>query len=104
MYPTQLWEITTGLLLFGFLSWMWRRWRWFDGQIMAAMLVLYPVARGVSEAFRGDTIRGLYQVGPLELSSSQLFGGGLFLVALGIVALRLRHGVGPEAPFVPEED
>lgn len=104
VYPTQLWEIAIGLALFGLLTWMWRSWRWFDGQIMAALLVTYPLARIVTERFRGDTIRGLYEVGGAQLSSSQLAGGFLLLVALGITLLRWPYGVAPEAPFEPEED
>ncbi len=104
LYPTQLWEITIGLVLFGVLSWMWARARRFDGQIMAALLVVYPVVRIVTELFRGDTVRGLYDIAGMQLSSSQLFGAGLIGLAVLIAALRFRAGVAPEVPFVYEEE
>lgn len=104
LFPTQLAETTAGLVLFAFLSWMWARWRRFDGQVLAAMLVLYGIWRATIEGFRGDTVRGLHDLGALQASTSQLVAGGLILVAGAIVAWRAPRGRDPERPFVPEED
>ena len=103
VYPTQLWEVLTGLTLFTVLSLMWSRWRRFDGQILAAMMVLYAIARITIEGFRGDTVRGVNQLGT-GLSTSQLVSVGLVLLAGLIVALRARRGVAPETPVVWRDD
>ena len=99
LYPTQLWESLGGFLLFLFLSKMWHSWRRFDGQCMAAMLVLYAALRSSIEEFRGDTIRGEDIV--LGLSTSQTVSVGMVVAALVIVLWKARGGVAPETPFVP---
>ena len=89
-------------MLFLLLSWMWKKARKFDGQILAGMMALYPIMRINIEEFRGDTVRGVDYFG--FLSTSQLVSLGMLLVAGVIVVTRWRHGVAPETPFVPEED
>jgi len=103
LYPTQLWEITSGLTLFAFLSWMWAKARRFDGQIMAAMLVCYAPIRIVNEMFRGDAVRGVDKFGT-GLSTSQLVSLSLVLMALGIILYRLPRGRDPETPIVYDDD
>ncbi len=102
LYPTQVWESLGGFLLFGFLSWMWHRWRRFDGQVLASMLVLYAAMRSTIEVFRGDTIRGIDHFG--LFSTSQLVSIGMVVLAVVIVAVRAPRGREPEAPFVPPEE
>ena len=103
LFPSQLLEIGTGLLLFGLLSLAWARWRRFDGQILAMLLVFYALARSFAEQFRGDAVRGLHAVGPVTLSTSQLVSGGMVVLAAVLVALLARRGVAPEQPFVPPD-
>ena len=102
VYPTQLWESTGALILFGLLSWMWYRARRFDGQVMAALLLLYPVLRSSIEAFRGDTIRGTDWFG--LFSTSQLVSLPMVVLGVTIIVFRYRRGVEPETPFVIEDD
>ncbi|MEC8424047.1 MAG: prolipoprotein diacylglyceryl transferase family protein [Myxococcota bacterium] len=104
LFPTQLMEVGSGLLWFGLLSAMWRWGRRFDGQVLAAMMVLYAGSRTWVEGFRGDTIRGLYDVAGVQLSTSRLVAIGMAVGALAIVALRFSRGVAPEVPFEPEDE
>ena len=104
LYPTQLMEISFGLTWFAVLSAMWRWGRRFDGQVLAAMMVLYAGSRTWVEGFRGDSIRGVYEVAGLQLSTSRLVAIGMAVGAIAIVALRFRKGVSPEVPFEPEDD
>ncbi len=102
LYPTQLWEASAALLLFGLLSWMWRYGRRFDGQVMATMLLIYPVLRSINESFRGDTVRGTDWLG--LFSTSQLVSIPMLVLGLGIVVFRFRRGVAHEIPFVYDEE
>jgi len=102
VYPTQLWESAAGLALFFFLSWMWRSARKFDGQIMAVLLLLYPVLRSTIEGFRGDTVRGTDWFG--LLSTSQVVSIPVVLSGLILLVWRSRHGLAPETPIVYDDD
>ncbi|MFT4974632.1 MAG: phosphatidylglycerol:prolipoprotein diacylglycerol transferase [Myxococcota bacterium] len=103
VYPTQLWEIVSGLTLFAFLSWMWFYARRFDGQIIAAMIICYAPARIFNEMFRGDSVRGVDQFGT-GLSTSQLVSLALVLVGIVIIAVRFSRGISPEEPIVYDDD
>ena len=81
---------------------MWYRARRFDGQVMAALLLLYPVLRSSIEAFRGDTIRGTDWFG--LFSTSQLVSLPMVVLGVTIIVFRYRRGVEPETPFVIEDD
>ena len=102
LYPTQLLEITAGLTIFTILSIMWKRFRKFDGQIIAGMLVLYALARFNIEKLRGDSVRGVDYFG--MFSTSQLVSIGMVFTALIIVAVRFRAGVGSEVPIIDDEE
>lgn len=104
LYPSQPWATVGALALAELLSWAWHRWRRFDGQITAMMLVLYAGLRSLLEAYRGDTVRGLYELGPATLSTSQLVSLGMVAVAIGIVVVRSRKGLAPETPWTPPTD
>ena len=99
-YPTQLWEFTGAMTLFLALSFMWSRLRYFDGQILATMMVLYAGLRSSIENFRGDSIRGEDIMSGLSTSQSiSVFSLG---VALVIALIQFRKGVATEEPFVGE--
>jgi phosphatidylglycerol:prolipoprotein diacylglycerol transferase len=77
LQPTQLIEGAFELANFFFLMWLLRR-RKFDGQVFAAYLVLYGVARYLIEFLRADPGRG------------SVFGGimsGTQLISIGLVVL-----------------
>ena len=102
LYPTQLLEITAGLTIFALLSLMWKRFRWFDGQIIAGMLVLYAFARFNIERFRGDTVRGVDYFG--LFSTSQLVSIAMVVVAAVIVVARFGAGVALEVPIIDNDE
>jgi phosphatidylglycerol:prolipoprotein diacylglycerol transferase len=109
LHPTQLYEAGGELAIF-FLLLALRRRKRFDGQLLLAYLVAYPILRSVVELFRGDAIRkfaveldtprlsrwlGLAPGEPVLLSTSQLVsllvGVGAIVLA---VALRRRRQAG----------
>ena len=109
LYPTQLLEITAGLTIFAILSVLWKRFRLFDGQIIAVMLVLYAFARFNIENLRGDSVRGVDHLG--LFSTSQLVAIGMVATAALIVGghlvrIKLFKGdaIGPEVPIVDDDD
>lgn len=104
LYPAQVFEIAFGLAWFGLLSAMWRWGRRFDGQVLAVMLLLYAGSRSWVEGFRGDAIRGLYEVAGIELSTSRIVAIGMAALAMVIVAVKLPRGVAPEEPFDPDDE
>ncbi|MBT3181409.1 MAG: prolipoprotein diacylglyceryl transferase [Deltaproteobacteria bacterium] len=81
LFPTQLMEVTGELIILSILMIV-RRFKRFDGQLMATYLMLYAVLRYFNEFFRGDFERG-FVIDPW-LSTSQslsilLFAVGLFM-------------------------
>lgn len=85
VHPTQIYESAASLLIaFLALAVVQPRKR-YDGQVFAAFLVMYAVARFLLETLRDDDRGGL-----LTLSTSQLIGLGLVLAAGAIHALRSR--------------
>lgn len=73
LYPTQIFESAVSLLICALLLWLLAR-RHRDGEVMAAWLFLYGVARFFLEFYRGDPGRG------------SLFGG-VFTVTQGLAML-----------------
>lgn len=89
-YPTQLWESLGAFLLFLVLSLRWK-WKRYDGQVFAWLMLLYPILRSTIEAFRGDTVRGVGWFG--FLSTSQLVSIPAFLTGLAVMAINRRRGI-----------
>lgn len=87
LHPTQLYEAAAELIIFFLLVLLWRR-RSFSGQIFAAYLMLYSVARFIIEFFRGDP-RGAYYFNG-ALSFPQVVSIILFVVA-GLLWYYQRH-------------
>ena len=102
LYPTQIWEFVGAMSLFGGLSWMWLRLRKFDGQIMAATMVVYAGLRSTIENYRGDAIRGENIVS--TMSTSQTISAVMVALAIGIVIVQFRKGVAPETPFIRDDE
>jgi len=80
--PTQLIESAAELIIFGILTWMFAR-KKFEGQVFAAYLFLYGIARFLIEFLRDDPGRGGPYFGGL-LSGTQLISIGLVLAG-GII-------------------
>lgn len=93
---TQLYESLAVFGLFFFTSWLWRH-RRFDGEVFAAVLVLYAIWRPINESLRGDEVRGMGYFG--FLTTSQVISIPIALLGIAIVLWRFRKGVAPEAPF-----
>jgi phosphatidylglycerol:prolipoprotein diacylglycerol transferase len=88
LHPTQLYEAGAEVVIFLLLVWLWRR-RSFSGQIFAAYLMLYAVARFVIEFFRGDPRGGFFFHGTLSLP--QVVSVVLFIVAAAFWLYQRRH-------------
>jgi phosphatidylglycerol---prolipoprotein diacylglyceryl transferase len=108
LYPTQIWEGIGAFLLFLSLSWIWKKLRYFDGQILVVMMIFYAGLRSSIENFRGDSIRGEDIVA--GLSSSQSISVVMVGIALlfGLVRIAYARLKGealfePEIPFVHDE-
>ena len=104
LYPTQLWELSVGLLLFTVLSIVWNKYRRFDGQVTALMLVLYAGARSLIEEYRGDAVRGVHSVGLFEMSTSQIVAVSMVAAAVVLVVIKGRGGLQPEKAIEFGED
>ena len=100
-YPTQLWESFWAFLLFLVLSLRWK-YRRFDGQVFAWLMLLYPILRSTIEHFRGDTVRGVGWFG--LFSTSQLVSIPAFAVGLLVLVLNRRRGVAAVAVRSDDED
>ena len=101
VYPTQLMESTGELVLFLMLLSM-RRFKRFNGQLMATWLMGYAILRTSVEFFRGDTLRGYLfrwpsEVDPIILSTSQTISLGIFAAG---VAVWVLYGRKPAPEFV----
>lgn len=92
VHPTQLYEATAGLLLYGGLAWFYRR-RHRDGQVFALYLVANGLLRFGIEFFRGD-----YSVRYLGGWATPAHGIALGLLAAGGILFLLaarRESVRP---------
>lgn len=75
IHPVQLYESFFDLVLFGFLSWLYRR-PGFPGRVTAAYLLLYPAGRFFIEFFRGDQSPFLFSLTLHQVLSLIFLGGG----------------------------
>lgn len=80
VHPTQAYDAFFAFCLWAFLFFRFPR-RRFDGELIAWLLILYPLLRSFTEVFRGDAERGHVGV----LSTSQLISIPLFLIGLGLM-------------------
>jgi phosphatidylglycerol---prolipoprotein diacylglyceryl transferase len=84
IHPVQLYEAMGELLLFAFLALWLRPRKRFNGQVMAAWLMLYAVLRTVTETFRGDIERGIaLGLGTGQWTSIVIFATGLAIWVVG---------------------
>lgn len=83
VHPTQIYESAASLAVAAICLYVVLPRKRYDGQVFAASLVLYAIARGVIEILRRDDRGGF-----LGLSTSQLIGLGLVVCAAAIHRLR----------------
>ncbi len=79
LHPTQLYSAGSILLIMCFLLFMKSR-KKFHGQIILLYIIMYSVARGIIEVFRGDLVRG-FVIDPY-LSHSQFIALVLLIIAI----------------------
>ncbi len=84
LHPTQLYEMTLNLALFGLL-WWWRRRVRFDGQLFLMYAAGYGLIRFFVENFRGDQLQ--YAGG---ISAAQTFSLLLLMAAVTLFTVRAR--------------
>jgi phosphatidylglycerol:prolipoprotein diacylglycerol transferase len=89
LYPTQLFDSAGELLIYFILVGLVRPRQRFNGQVMLAWLVLYPLLRFIDEFFRGDSERGIY-------TSLQISVGQLTSVALALAAVAMFFWLRPK--------
>jgi phosphatidylglycerol:prolipoprotein diacylglycerol transferase len=80
-----------------------QKYKRFHGQVVLAYVLGYAMVRFTVEFFRGDRIRGVYEVvGGVALSTSQIVALLMFIGALGFGAYRLKQlGALPKVPTAP---
>lgn len=94
LHPTQLYHAAADLLILAVtLGWMRRR--RFPGQVFWVYVLLHAVLRFLVEAFRGDTVRGVFLGG--ALSTSQILAVPAVLLAL-VALYRLGRAARSAAP------
>jgi phosphatidylglycerol:prolipoprotein diacylglycerol transferase len=93
VHPTQIYEAAVSLGLAAFLILYFHGRKRYDGQVFVAFIASYAVARFVLEFFRADDRGGL-----LGLSTSQLLGVAMVIVAVVIHRRLSRAAAPPAAP------
>jgi phosphatidylglycerol:prolipoprotein diacylglycerol transferase len=88
VHPTQIYESAASLAIAAICLYLVAPRKRYDGQVFAAFLALYAVARGLLEILRRDDRGGL-----LGLSTSQLIGIALVVAAGAVHVLRSRPRV-----------
>jgi phosphatidylglycerol:prolipoprotein diacylglycerol transferase len=107
VHPTQLYAALDGLLLLGLLTWYFPR-RRRDGEVMALLMIVYPILRFLNESLRDDELPVIAGLTVAQAISVLLFVAGL-ITWFGLARLpRARHadavaeGVGLRPRLVPD--
>lgn len=90
LHPTQLYESFAMLIVFGILVYLHRKKR-FNGQVLIAYMILYPIIRLTIEFFRDDPrgdVMGLTSA--LGISTSQMISLLVALIAVVFMIWRLK--------------
>lgn len=88
VHPVQIYLSLNGLLLFGVMTWIWKRFRMRSGMLFLLYCALYACGRFFLEYFRGDMNRGF--IGPF---STGQFMSLLILLAVSVSALWMQKQV-----------
>lgn len=102
LYPTQMIESLTMLVVFAFLVWLHRR-RKFSGQVLIAYAIIYSIVRFSIEFIRDDPRGDLMGLTSLTgLSTSQMVSLVVFVTAIVFLIWRLRSSdIRPSHPGQP---
>lgn len=92
LYPTQIIMSAYCLAIFVGLA-IWRRYKSFDGQLLALLLIIYPICRYLLEFLRGDLGRGFWLPG---VSTSQ--GISVLVATAGAILYLVLRRLGIRAP------
>lgn len=90
LHPTQLYELTAMFCVF--LTLWWLRGRARPGTLLLWFVVLYGLARAVTDFWRGDADRYIY-LGPLTLTQMVCLGGATSALILLWLVRRPRRGI-----------
>ncbi len=93
VHPVQLYSAINAALL-SLLMWAWYPFRRRDGELFAALLVLYPITRFLLELIRADE-PGRLQT---DLTISQWVSCGLLVLAVGLWIYLIRQPAGSVLP------
>lgn len=90
LHPTQLYESFAMLIVFGILVYLHKKKR-FNGQVLIAYMILYPIVRFTIEFFRADPRGDLFGLTTLTgLSTSQIISLIVALCAIVFMFWRLK--------------
>lgn len=95
LWATQPWMSVNAVLVALVAWWVLRRRTWM-GQVTAVVLIQYTATRFLIEAFRGDSVRGMW-FGD-TISTSQLIAIPGFLIGVWMLVRRVGGGPPPEPP------
>jgi phosphatidylglycerol:prolipoprotein diacylglycerol transferase len=90
VHPTQLYSALDALFILALLMWFYPR-RRRDGEVMALLMVTYPVLRFANECLRGDEPAILAGLSAAQAISLGLFGAGVATWAYLAGLPRLRY-------------
>ena len=84
-YPVQLWESVANFCIFCVLLWLiFGKKRQYAGEVLQTYLLLYPLVRILTECFRGDAVRGVWELFGVPVSFGQLVSAGLLIWGIWI--------------------
>ncbi len=97
LHPTQLYESFAMLIVFGILVYLHKKKR-FNGQVLIAYMILYPIVRFTIEFFRDDPRGNLFGLTTLTgLSTSQIISLMVAFGAMVFMYWRLKRVQSPES-------
>lgn len=102
LYPTQVWEMSVAFTFAATLAYFAKKLKFFDGQILVMMMIMYAGWRSTVENFRGDMNRGLDTAGS-GLTTSQWISAGIVILAILIAVGRILYVKMNKQDLVAEE-
>jgi phosphatidylglycerol:prolipoprotein diacylglycerol transferase len=103
VFPVQLMESALLLLLGAGLLWLFFRPGGWYGRVFLAYVGGYSLIRFAMEFFRGDLARGVLELGPFAISTSQALSLLLLLGVMGLWPIGRRGGLPGQGAAVPPE-